>query len=229
MPSYITIIIPVLNEELTIQNNIEYLNTLTSKCDVLFVDGSSSDNSVQLLKDNHLKVITSPIRGRGAQLGFGASNIHDTSELILFLHIDTKLPHGFESMMIKQTKLDYWGRFNISFDSDKAVFKIIQFMMNMRSKVTGIATGDQAIYVTKNELMNHIDKMIDHPLMEDIYLSKALKSKLGRGHIIRDPVTTSVRYWESNGIVRTIIKMWKYRLLYFFGTSPKQLYQRYYN
>lgn len=228
MPQNITIIIPVLNEERTIQNKIEYLNTLTSKCNVLFVDGSSSDNTVQLLKDNHHKVITSPIRGRGAQLSFGASNINAKSELILFLHIDTTLPHGFESMISRQTNLDYWGRFDIRFDSNKTIFKIIQFMMNIRSRITGIATGDQTIFVTKNELMNHVSNMIEHPLMEDIYLSKSLKSTLGHGHIIKDPVTTSVRYWENNGIIRTILKMWKYRLLYFLGASPKQLYLRYY-
>ena len=226
MPSNITIIIPVLNEQLAIQDNIEYLNTLTTNCEVLFVDGHSSDNTVQTLKDNHHNVITSPNQGRGAQLSFGVSNVH--AELILFLHIDTKLPQGFESKIIQHTKLDYWGRFNIKLDSDKVIFKIIQLMMNMRSNITGIATGDQAIFVTRNEFMNHLDKMIDHPLMEDIYLSKALKSNLGRAHIVEEPVTTSVRYWESRGIIRTIITMWKFRLMYFFGKSPKQLYQRYY-
>lgn len=228
MTPHISIIIPVFNEELTIHNNIEYLNTLASNHDVLFVDGASSDGTVQTLKDNHHQVITSHIRGRGAQLSFGVSNANDLAELILFLHIDTKLPQQFESMISRQANLDYWGRFNVKLDSDKAIFKIIQFMMNMRSKITGIATGDQAIFVSKNELMNHIDEMIEHPLMEDIYLSKALKSRLGRGQIIEHPVTTSVRYWEKSGIFSTIIKMWKYRMLYFFGASPKQLYQSYY-
>ena len=228
MTSYITIVIPVFNEELTIRNNIDYLNKLASNHHVLFVDGASSDATVQTLKDNHHQVITSPICGRGAQLSFGVSNANDLAELILFLHIDTKLPQGFESMISRQSHMDYWGRFNVRLDSDKAIFKFIQFLMNIRSKITGIATGDQAIFVTKNELMNHVDEMIEHPLMEDIYLSKVLKSKLGRGQIIKKPVTTSVRYWENSGIISTVIKMWKYRLLYFFGASPKQLYRSYY-
>jgi rSAM/selenodomain-associated transferase 2 len=224
----IAIIVPVLNEELVIQSNIEYLNTLSTICDVLFVDGSSSDRTVQTLKDNNHKLITSPIQGRGAQLSFGASNVDDSTEILLFLHIDTKLPLGFESMIIKQAKLDYWGRFNVRLDSNRLIYKLIQIMMNLRSRVTGIATGDQAIFVTKKEFMNHVDNMIEHPLMEDIYLSKALKSRLGRGHIIKDSVTTSVRNWEKKGIFKTIVKMWKYRLMYFFGASPQQLYQHYY-
>ena len=228
MHTNIAIIIPVLNEEPAILKNIEYLQSLEEQCDVIFVDGNSSDNTVQTLKDNHHKVITSPISGRGAQLSFGASNLNELIELILFLHVDTKLPDKFESMIRKQSKLDYWGRFNIRLDSNKVIFKIIQLMMNIRSKVTGIATGDQAIFVTKNEFMNHLDNMIEHPLMEDIYLSKALKSRLGRGIIIKEPVTTSIRYWEKNGIFTTMVKMWKFRILYYFGASPKQLYQRYY-
>lgn len=228
MSTQLTIIIPVFNEELTIRNNLEYLNALASNHDVLFVDGASSDATVQTLKDNHHQVITSPIHGRGAQLSFGCSNANNSTRLILFLHIDTKLPQGFESMIAKHTDSNYWGRFNVRLDSDKTIFKIIQFMMNVRSKITGIATGDQAIFVSKNELMKHVDEMIEHPLMEDIYLSKTLKSRLGRGQIIKHPATTSVRYWENNGIISTMIKMWKYRLLYFFGVSPKQLYQSYY-
>jgi hypothetical protein len=123
---------------------------------------------------------------------------------------------------------NYWGRFRVRLDSDKFIFKIIQLMMNIRSYLTGIATGDQAIFASKHELILHKDKMIEHSLMEDIYLSKALKSRLGPGNIIKQPVTTSVRYWESHGIATTILKMWKYRLLYFIGVSPSYLYQQYY-
>lgn len=228
MPSNITILIPVLNEELAIQHNLQYFQALAAKFEIIFVDGNSSDQTVQLLKDNQLKVITSPKRGRGAQLSYGGSNVDECTDLLLFLHIDTKLPDGFELKIHQSTDLDYWGRFDVKLDSDKTIFRIIQLMMNFRAKVTGIATGDQAIYVTKNEFMTHADNMIERPLMEDIYLSKALKASLGRGNITKDPVITSVRYWENNGIIKTIAKMWKYRLMYFFGASPQDLYQRYY-
>ena len=224
----IAIIVPVLNEESTILNNIEVLNTLSNKCNVVFVDGNSTDNTVQILEKNKLKIVTSPRKGRGAQLAYGASHLNNTVEVILFLHIDTTLPEGFESMILEHSKTDYWGWFNIKLGSEKTIFKIIQFMMNLRSKLTGIATGDQAIYVTKNEFMNHLEEMNKHPLMEDIYLSKALNSSLGRGYTQKQSVSTSVRYWESRGIITTILKMWKYRSLYFFGTPPNQLYQQYY-
>lgn len=226
--SNIAIIIPVLNEQQTIQNNIKYLDRLNSKCEVIFVDGSSSDDTVEILKRNHHNVITSPIRGRGAQLSLGTTNTNENVEVILFLHVDTKLPEGFESMILKQTHQDYWGHFDIKLDSNKFIFKVIQIMMNLRAKLTGIATGDQSIFVTRKELMNHLERLTEHPLMEDIYLSKALNTRLGRGYIIKQPVTTSVRYWQQGGIVSTIIKMWTYRLLYFFGASPNYLYQRYY-
>jgi rSAM/selenodomain-associated transferase 2 len=224
----ITIIIPVFNEENTIKNKIEYLHIINRICDVIFVDGNSTDKTVNILESNNLKVVSSPVCGRGAQLSLGAANVDEDIDVILFLHIDTKLPEGFESMILVQTHRDYWGRFDIKLDSTKFIFKVIQLMMNVRAKLTGIATGDQSIFVTRKELMNHLDKLTEHPLMEDIYLSKALNSRLGRGHVIKEPVTTSVRYWEKAGIISTIMKMWTYRLLYFFGVSPNYLYQRYY-
>ncbi|MFK8027747.1 MAG: TIGR04283 family arsenosugar biosynthesis glycosyltransferase [Gammaproteobacteria bacterium] len=228
MKSKISIVIPVLNEEKIVRNNITRLNKLKTKCDVLFVDGQSIDDTVNVLKENQQQVVTSPIKGRGAQLAYGAKCVNEDTELILFLHIDTELPTGFELKIRIKPNIDYWGRFDIKLDSNKKVYKMIQVMMNLRSRITGIATGDQAIFVTKNELLNHVDKLKEHPLMEDIYLSKVLKAKLGRAYIIKDPVITSIRYWEKNGIFKTILKMWKFRLMYFFNISPKTLYKRYY-
>ncbi len=224
----ITIVIPILNEELTIRKNLVYLRSLHTDYELLFVDGNSSDSTVQLLQDNQFKVITSSVRGRGAQISLGGSNAGKSTELILFLHIDTRLPQNFESMILRQTDNNYWGRFDVKLDSDKAMFKIIEWMMNKRAQLTGIATGDQAIFVSKNEFIRLAGNIAEYPLMEDIYLSKMLKKRLGRGIIIKSPVTTSVRYWEINGVFSTILKMWKYRLMYFFGVSPAKLYQRYY-
>ncbi len=195
---------------------------------MLFVDGNSTDNTVKVLKENHFKVITSKVTGRGAQLSFGASNVASSYEFLLFLHVDTKLPDSFELEIMKSAKTSKWGHFDVRLDSNKFIYKIIQFMMNIRSRITGIATGDQAIFVNKDEFMKHAEAMIEHPIMEDIYLSKKLKDKFGKGAVIKKPVVTSVRYWRKKGPIKTIIKMWKFRLLYFLGVSPNSLYERYY-
>ncbi|MDW3094776.1 MAG: TIGR04283 family arsenosugar biosynthesis glycosyltransferase [Gammaproteobacteria bacterium] len=228
MQSSISIIIPVFNEELIIRENIEHLNWINASYYLLFVDGNSTDSTINILEENNFNVIKSPLTGRGGQISYGASNLNNESEYLLFLHIDTLLPKDFYNQMNEYMENYYWGFFRIKLNSNKLIFKIIQFMMNYRSQLTSIATGDQAIFVRKNEFMNHIDTMIEHPIMEDIYVSKVFKEKFGNGAIIKKPVITSVRYWQNKGPIKTILKMWKFRLLYFIGISPKYLYVKYY-
>ena len=228
MLSTLSIIIPVFNEELIIRKKVDHLNWLNETCYLLFVDGNSTDSTVNILKENNFNVIKSPLTGRGGQISYGASNLNNNSEFLLFLHIDTLLPKDFYNEVNKYMEDYHWGFFRIKLNSNKLIFKIIQYMMNCRSQITSIATGDQAIFVRKNEFMNHIDAMNEHPIMEDIYLSKIFKNTIGNGAIIKIPVITSVRYWQNKGPVKTILKMWKFRFLYFIGASPKSLYVKYY-
>ena len=229
MISPIHVIIPILNEKRVIQENLQYLKLLNSICPILFVDGNSKDGSEQILKKNDFEVIKSRIKGRGAQMSFGAVNANSQCEILLFLHIDTRLPDNFNELIVNALKEHAWGRFEIKLNSNRLIFKVIQFQMNLRSKITSIVTGDQSIYVKKDIFLKYADEMKNHPLMEDIYLSKVLKKHYGHAKIINQPVTTSVRYWLKHGIIQTIIRMWVYRLLYFFGVSPQKLYQIYYN
>jgi len=227
--SPIHVIIPILNEERVIQENLQYLKLLNSICPILFVDGNSIDGSEQILKKNNFEVIKSHSKGRGEQLSFGAVNANNQCEILLFLHIDTRLPDNFSELIVNALKEHAWGRFDIKLNSNRLVFKVIQFHMNLRSKITSIVTGDQSIYVKKEIFLKYADEMKNHPLMEDVYLSKVLKKHYGRAKIINQPVTTSVRCWLQRGVIQTIIRMWVYRLLYFIGVSPKKLYQLYYN
>ena len=228
MSTSVTIIIPVLNESQAIQNHIDSLKWLAQSCAVLFIDGHSSDNTVDLLRSNHLKVLTSPFTGRGAQLACGISHLNDYCDVVLMLHIDTQLPESFKHDVTQAMKQNAWGHFDVCFNSNALLFKIIQTMMNWRSRITGIATGDQAIFVSKSTLKVYVNELSNHPLMEDIYLSKMLKKKFGRGTTIQKPVITSTRYWQKNGVFKAVIRMWKFRFLYSMGTSPKELFRRYY-
>ncbi len=228
MDKNITIVIPVLNEEQLIRDNSSYLKSLNNHSNLLFVDGGSSDNTVSSLQSLSCKTTLSPSKGRGAQISWGAQNTDQHCKIILILHIDTKLPNEFDRM-IKNALSDHaWGRFTVKLDSEKMTFKLIQFMMNLRSRISGIATGDQAIFVKKSIFLKYHHQMTQHPLMEDIFLSKTLKKFHGCAKIIERPVVTSTRYWSKNGVLVTIIKMWIFRLLYFLGVSPKRLYKFYY-
>jgi len=222
------IVIPVFNEQETIRKQIESLLRLNAQAPIIFVDGNSSDQTVELLKQHELQVITSPQPGRGAQISFGVINVPSDCNYVLFLHIDTQLPTEFEQLINEALNDCVWGHFCVQLNSDKAMLKIIQFTMNLRSKMTSIATGDQAMFVRKDEFLTYSSDVADHPLMEDIFLSATLKKHHGRAKVIKKPVITSARYWSSHGVIKTIIKMWSFRLMYFFGVSPKKLYQLYY-
>ena len=228
MRNELCVVIPVLNEAKTVLNNLAYLSSLQKSSHLIFIDGKSHDQTVELLKSHRFNVLTSATKGRGGQISHGTVNVPKQCENILFLHIDTKLPANYAQLIQDALVNHAWGHFSVQFDTNKWMFKVIQFMMNKRSKFTGIATGDQAIFVSKELFSPHLNRVSEHPLMEDIFISKTLKKHHGRAHIIERPVITSVRYWAKHGIIKTVIKMWVFRFLYFFGMSPKKLYRLYY-
>ena len=228
MTHTLCIVIPVLNEAATIKNNSDYLLELQKHSHLIFVDGKSTDQTIELLESKNFNVLSSDNKGRGAQISHGAINVPSECENILILHIDTKLPANYAQLITNALSNHAWGHFSVQLDSNKWMFKVIQFMMNQRSKITSIATGDQAIFVSKNVFIDYVGEVGEHPLMEDIFISKTLKKHYGRAKIINQPVITSTRYWTKHSIVKTILKMWLFRLLYYFGMSPGKLYQLYY-
>ena len=146
---------------------------------------------------------------------------HATGEILLFLHADTLLPKGAITMIEEAATACRWGRFNVRLDADEIIFRLIERFMNWRSKFTSIATGDQAIFVHRLEFES-MNGFADIPLMEDVEISRRLK-RFSRPYIINNPVITSARRWQQNGIYKTILLMWSLRFLYWIGVHPKQL------
>lgn len=168
----------------------------------------------------NLRVVKADQKGRARQMNQGARAASGST--ILFLHADTYLPEG--AMGIIQKGIDtgsHWGRFNVQFDNSRWPYPMIAAMMNLRSCSTGIATGDQAIFMTRTtfNLAGGFDEI---PLMEDIEMSKKLK-RIGRPLCVKSKVLTSARRWERKGVLKTILLMWWLRLANYLGVSPKTL------
>lgn len=215
----ISIIIPTLNEAQSIVNCICSLQPLRNLCEIIVVDGDSTDNTRQLVQDLVDTVITSA-QGRAIQMNTGAQ--HAKGKVLLFLHADTSLPpsaHNFIAGSIDSGR--HWGRFDVQLSGRSPLLKVIAFFMNWRSRLTGIATGDQAIFVSK-QLFDAVGRYPEIALMEDIALCTHL-NKISSPICLKSPVISSGRRWEQFGIIKTILLMWSLRLRYFFGADPDVL------
>jgi len=221
----LSIIIPVFNEAKNIANTLKQLQVYRQRDhEVIVVDGGSRDNTVDCVQDMADQLLISK-PGRAMQMNIGAEQAQ--SEVLVFLHADTQLPNSADTLIIKaMEQAAQWGRFNVRLSGQHILFRLIENMMNWRSCLTGIATGDQVIFVRRT-LFEQVGGYPEIKLMEDIELSKKLKL-FGKPVCIKQRVTTSSRKWEKNGIVRTMLLMWRLRLLYFFGVSPNKLHARYY-
>ncbi len=220
----ISIIIPVLNEERNLSRLGDYLRAVRQQGhEVIIVDGGSADNTLHVAYDITDTVIIS-IPGRAIQMNSGAAIA--VGELLLFLHADTSLPaDAIQILCALSPSKNYWGRFDVRLSSAKFVFRLIEALMNRRSCLTSIATGDQAIFVEKN-LFQRVGGFPEIALMEDIEISRRLK-KIVKPFCLKQKVITSSRRWENNGVVATVLLMWKLRLYYFFGVSPEKLKRLY--
>lgn len=225
MSRRLSIIVPMLNEAAGVFDTLRPLQPLRQAGhEVIVVDGGSHDGSRELAAPLADQVIMAPA-GRGLQLNAGAA-VAD-GEILLFLHADTQLPEQADALVIKALTPGnrVWGRFNIRLSGDRSLLRLVERLVNWRSCMTGIATGDQAMFMTRLAF-EQAGRFPEIPLMEDISLSHALK-QLSRPACIRETVTTSSRRWEQNGILRTILLMWRLRLAYFLGGDPVLLALRY--
>ena len=219
-----TIIIPTLNEEAEIQACLMQLQGLRAQgFEVIVADGGSVDKTPQLV-EGHCDQFISARQGRAAQMN--AAALQARGEMIFFLHVDTRLPEEFAEL-IHSIEADtfYWGRFDVRLSGQHWSFRVIESMMNLRSRLTGIATGDQVIFMTK-KLYREAGGIPEIDLMEDIAMSRTLKN-ICSPLCMRQKVLTSSRRWERNGIIRTIIKMWWLRFSYFIGIDPGTLARQY--
>jgi rSAM/selenodomain-associated transferase 2 len=219
----VSIIIPVLNEEQSICATLERLQVFRQQgCEVIVVDAGSVDNTDVIAAALSDQLITSG-KGRALQMNLGAS--HAQHDILWFLHADTLVPENAIDIIESSLTDREWGRFNVKLSGAHGMFRIIELMMNIRSCITAIATGDQGIFV-KHTLFSRLGGYPEIPLMEDIALSKKLK-QVSRPVCIKDNLVTSSRRWEEKGIMKTVLLMWKLRFLYFIGVSADDLARQY--
>ena len=221
----LSIVMPCLNEAGGIVTALERLQPLRQRgVEVIVVDGGSSDGSVALAAPLADRMLSAP-RGRASQMNAGAAVAHGA--VLLFLHADCTLPADGDCLIVDglQAGGKHWGRFDVSLDGAHPLLGLIAFMMNWRSRLTGIATGDQGLFVTRG-LFAGAGGFPAIPLMEDIALSKILKLQ-SAPLCLRARITASGRRWERHGVARTMLLMWRLRLAYFLGVNPADLALRY--
>jgi rSAM/selenodomain-associated transferase 2 len=224
MKPALCIVMPVLDEAGTLAPRLRALQSLRQRgVHLVVVDGGSQDGTPAIAREHADRVLTAP-RGRAAQMNAGAAAC--PAEVLLFLHADTALPEQADALVRRATQgASAWGRFDVRIDSPRWALRLVEQMMNLRSRWTGIATGDQAIFV-RHDLFRQVGGFPDLPLMEDIALSRLLK-RHGRPACLRERVITSARRWERHGVWRTVLLMWRLRAAYFLGADPRQLAIRY--
>ncbi len=187
--------------------------------EVIVCDGGSSDATPRIAGALCDRLLTAP-RGRASQMNAGARQA--SGEALLFLHADTRLPPEADRLIQVALEECPWGRFDVSIQSAHPLLRVVAWTMNLRSRLTGIATGDQAIFVRRE----CFDGFPEIALMEDIAFSSAMKRR-GPPACLRSRVVTSGRRWERGGVLRTILLMWRLRLLYALGAAPEHLARLY--
>jgi rSAM/selenodomain-associated transferase 2 len=223
----ISIIIPVLNEAPIIQDTIDHILGLPrgGGLEVIVVDGSPRGETIRVIRDANVKKFSAE-KGRSRQMNNGASAA--SGEILLFLHSDTKLPiDALKSICSLTDKREIvGGAFDLGILSDRPVFRLIEKAASLRSRITRVPYGDQAIFIRK-DFFDEIGGFKDIPLMEDVELMRRIKKAGGKIQIIRSSVKTSPRRWEKEGVVRCTLRNWMLITLYHLGLSPEKLVRFY--
>ena len=219
----VSVIIPVLDEEKTIAATLHALIMLQPH-EIIVVDGGSHDRSREICRRLGAQVLRSE-RGRARQMNYGAR--YATGDILLFLHADSQLPDSaFQDIAAALSDgCCLGGRFDVELEGSHWMLKFVGALINYRSRATKVGTGDQAIFVRRS-VFTQVGGYPDIPLMEDIALCRLLK-RLGGIACLRSRVVTSARRWESDGVWRTIFRMWTLKFLYLAGVSPVRLKQFY--
>jgi rSAM/selenodomain-associated transferase 2 len=222
-PPHLSVVVPALDEAGGISRTLERLAPMRARgVEVVVVDGGSSDGTLAAAAPYADLCLSAP-RGRALQMNAGAAAARGRT--LLFLHADTLLPEDGDLLAIEGMRGRGWGRFDVRLDGRGLVLRGVERGMNLRSRLTGIATGDQAIFV-RRDWFEAARGFAPIPLMEDVELSRRLLA-LGRPACLRTPVVTSARRWRAHGPLRTVGLMWWLRWRYWRGESPEELARRY--
>jgi rSAM/selenodomain-associated transferase 2 len=229
----ISVIVPILNERKSLTPLTRHLASINAE-QIILVDGGSTDGSVQWLQahwqnESQGRIVIESGIGRARQMNTGAR--HANSDILVFLHADTRLPKNAKTeISLARNENYFWGRFDVCFEPASRInraMKVIALFMNIRSRLSSIATGDQAMFVDR-ALFLKLGGFPLIPLMEDIALSKTLKRQ-GVPYCSSLQVRTSARRWQHGGVIRTVITMWAFRLAYYLGVDPQRLARHYRN
>lgn len=224
MPACLSVIVPALNEAAGIEATLRPLQGLRAAGhEVILVDGGSEDATQSVAAPLADRVLVSA-SGRARQMNAGAAQAR--GDVLLFLHADTIAPGSLAELALSALAARWrWGRFDVRIQGSHPLLRAVGWLMSRRSCLTGIATGDQGIFVRRT-LYEAVGGYPDIPLMEDIALSRRLK-RHGRPACVRVPLLTSGRRWEQHGVLRTILLMWRLRLAYALGADPARLARHY--
>lgn len=219
----LSIIVPVLDEAGGILDALAALAPLRARgAEVVVVDGGSQDGTVELARDRCDRVVAAA-RGRAAQMNAGAAAAR--GDILLFLHADTRLPADADRHVREALSRRAWGRFDVAIAGGHPLLPLVAALMNRRSRLTGICTGDQALFATRAAFAQ-AGGFPEIALMEDVAISRRLK-RVSRPACLAQRVVTSGRHWERRGVLRTILLMWRLRLAFFLGADPDLLARRY--
>lgn len=227
MKPVLSIVIPALNEAAGIEATLQALQPLRARgVELMLADGGSSDATPALARPWVDAVVDAP-RGRALQMNAGAAQAR--ADVLLFLHADTRLPPLADVLVLQAMQGvgggACWGRFDVRIEGRPWMLRVVAWLMNLRSRLSGIATGDQALFVTR-VAFEQVGGFPVQPLMEDIEISRRLK-RLGPPACLSARVCTSGRRWEQHGVWRTIVLMWRLRWRYWRGESPARLAEAY--
>ncbi|MFY9511276.1 MAG: TIGR04283 family arsenosugar biosynthesis glycosyltransferase [Rubrivivax sp.] len=224
MKPVLSIVMPALNEAGGIEATLAALQPLRARgVEIVLADGASTDGMAHLAAP-WVDAVATSARGRAVQMNAGAALAR--AEALLFLHADTRLPPLADVLVLQALAGGAdWGRFDVRIAGRPWMLRVVAALMNLRSRLSGIATGDQAIFVTR-AAFDRVGGFPVQPLMEDIELSRRLK-RLSRPACLSARVCTSGRRWEQRGVWRTIVLMWRLRWRYWRGESAARLAEAY--
>jgi rSAM/selenodomain-associated transferase 2 len=211
----LSVIMPTLNEAEAVENAI---TSAAGADEVIVVDGGSIDGTRGIAAALGARVVTS-LPGRGRQLACGAAIA--SGDVLLFLHADTTLPAGFRSQIEHTLRRAGWGRFDVRFDRGGPLLRLIAWLISVRSRLSRVATGDQAIFVSR-AIFAEAGGIRELELFDDIDLCRRLKRRAAMG-VPADPVVTSARRWRQRGVWRTTFLMWALKTLYLLGVPADRL------